>query len=468
MSSAVDARSTQQREETWTHPSVLALAPSSNPVKAITARARAEVFRAIQGGWSGPPYDPFALAEFLKISVEPRQDVVDARTIAIGAGRFRIEFNPNRSQARTNFSIAHEIAHTLFPDCAKAIRNRYTHADMKANDWQLEMLCNIGAAEILMPAGSFKVPTDRPLSIDTVLALQNEFSVSSESVLLRIAKLTAHECLIFAARRDESRTSPPYFVDYAASSRTWPIRLTSGFRLPTHTVAAQCTAIGFTAKAKEEWIPGREAWAVECVGVAPYPGHLYPRVVGIVRPLNDKAPKSVTIQYLRGDATDPRGTDPRILVQVVNDKAITWGKGFSVAVKKKWPSAQREFTEWVFAKRSEFKLGGVYWTKLQDSLELGSLIAQHGYGPSLFPRIQYSALQDCLSEVASRAKQTGASVHMPRIGSGEAGGDWNIVCEIVDEMLCREGIAVTVYDLPGSTHRLNPRQGGPLFENQFP
>src|SRR6266567_3383707 len=370
MSSAVAARSTHQKQETWTHPSVLALAPSTTPINAVTAKARETVFKAIQSGWSGPPYDPFALAEFLKISVEPRQDVVDARTIAIGGGRFRIEFNPNRSQARTNFSIAHEIAHTLFPDCAKAIRNRYTHAEMKANDWQLEVLCNIGAAEILMPAGSFKVPVDRPLSIDTVLALQDEFSVSSESVLLRIAKLAAQECLVFAARRDESRDSSPYFVDYAASSRSWPIKVASGFQLPANTVAAQCTAIGFTAKAKEEWIPGREAWAVECVGVAPYPGHIYPRVVGIIRTLIDKASRSVTIQYLRGDATEPRGSDPRILVQVVNDKAITWGKGFSVAVKKRWPHAQREFTQRVFAKRSEFKLGGICWTKLQDSLEL--------------------------------------------------------------------------------------------------
>jgi hypothetical protein len=37
---------------------------------------------------------------------------------------------------------------------------------------------------------------------------------------------------------------------------------------------------------------------------------------------------------------------------------------------------------------------------------------------------------------------------MPRIGAGEAGGDWRIISEIIDETLCKQNIPVTVYDLP--------------------
>jgi O-acetyl-ADP-ribose deacetylase (regulator of RNase III) len=137
-----------------------------------------------------------------------------------------------------------------------------------------------------------------------------------------------------------------------------------------------------------------------------------------------------------------------MIVQVVNDKAITWGKGFSVAVRTRWPHAQKEFTRWVFASRPEFKLGNIHIAKLDESIELASMVAQHGYGPSLFPRIQYLAIEECLSKVAVRAKETNASIHMPRIGCGEAGGEWNIVSEIIDETLSRENIPVTVYDLP--------------------
>lgn len=91
MTSAVTRRSADETESIWTHPSVLSLAASAgtSPFNAVTAKARETVFKAIQSGWSGPPYDPSTLAEFLKISVEPRQDVVDARTLPVGGGKFR-------------------------------------------------------------------------------------------------------------------------------------------------------------------------------------------------------------------------------------------------------------------------------------------------------------------------------------------------------------------------------------------
>ena len=87
-----------------------------------------------------PPYDPFALAEHLKIPVVARQDIPEARTVPSKQG-FLIEFNPNRPRNRVKYSICHEIAHTCFPDCAERVRNRLTHEKMKGEDWQLETLC---------------------------------------------------------------------------------------------------------------------------------------------------------------------------------------------------------------------------------------------------------------------------------------------------------------------------------------
>ena len=40
---------------------------------------------------------------------------------------------------------------------------------------------------------------------------------------------------------------------------------------------------------------------------------------------------------------------------------------------------------------------------------------------------------------------------MPRIGAGQAGGDWTIIREMIDEELARRGIDVTVYALPGTS-----------------
>lgn len=41
-----------------------------------------------------------------------------------------------------------------------------------------------------------------------------------------------------------------------------------------------------------------------------------------------------------------------------------------------------------------------------------------------------------------------ASVHMPRIGCGLGGGNWEFVESLIVEYLCDRGVPVTVYDLP--------------------
>src|SRR5947209_11893599 len=107
----------------WTNPSVRAFSGDQNPVDAVTSAARRVVFRALECGWQGPPFDPFKLAEFLRIQTQPTSEVLDARTVPIAANRFRIDFNPDRPRRRTRYSIFHKIAHTLFPDCAEMIRH---------------------------------------------------------------------------------------------------------------------------------------------------------------------------------------------------------------------------------------------------------------------------------------------------------------------------------------------------------
>jgi len=448
----------------WTNQSALSLAAGSDPLLAIASRARQTVLDAIQAGWSGPPYDPFMLADILKISVQPTQDILDARTVPTKAGGFVIEFNPNRPVARINYSLAHEIAHTLFPDCAQTIRNRYTHAQMKADDWQLEMLCNFAAAEFLMPVGDFPLADNDNVSIEEVLKWRNKFAVSTEATLLRYVKLTPHPCAIFTAHRDESGAPPRYVIDYAVSSRAWRTSLRTGFRLPPDTAAAECTGIGFTAKSEETWQLLDGPYRLECLGVPPYPGNTYPRVMGLLKPRNKAAnSESLALKYLSGDATSPRGQGKRIIAQLVNDKALTWGRGFTVAVREKWPDAQRLFTEWMVAQKGAPRLGSVHFAALGEDLQLASLVAQHGYGPTPGLRLRYAALESCLEALSQRARAADATVHMPRIGCGEAGGSWEVVSDIIDETLCRCGVPVTIYDLPGLGQAATSRSSGWLF-----
>lgn len=112
------------------------MAGQRDPIDAMEAHVRGAVLRAMDDGWGGPPFDPVELAKFLSLRIEARSDIPDARTIATERG-FQIEINPLRPRGRVRFSIAHEIAHSFFPDVAEAVRNRGGDPTFAPDDWQL-------------------------------------------------------------------------------------------------------------------------------------------------------------------------------------------------------------------------------------------------------------------------------------------------------------------------------------------
>jgi len=433
--------------EYWTNPSVLQFAGNSDPVDLITERAKEEVLRAIQAGWQGPPFDPFKLADYLGIPTIPREDVLDARIVPLGSQKAQIEFNPNRPRGRVRFSIAHEIGHTLFPDYIENVRNRVRAIATRNDDWQLELLCNIAAAEFLMPVGE-EIDSKTPITIDNLLQLQKKFEVSTEAISIRLVKVTLEPCTIFAsARIADAESIRTYRLDYSISSRASTIELPRGLEIQD-TILSQCTAVGYTAKGTQRGIGKFRELYLECVGIPPYPGRNYPRVIGIARHDNGKTVKALSITSIRGSALEPRRTGPQIIAHIVNDKTPNWGAGFARAVRNKYPSVQKDFKEWAVMNPDKFSLGNTKTSIASDELYIVNMIAQHGYGESVKPRIRYAALRDCLHQLNKITLSKGASVHMPRIGTGYAGGNWSYILELIDEILVRNGINVTIYTLP--------------------
>jgi len=444
-----------QARQPWTNPSVRKLlesAKTQDPIAAITERARKVVLDAIDSGWSGPPFDPLRLADHLGLRVLPTDDVRDARTIPeaeAGAG-VRIEFNPNRSRGRVRYSIAHEIAHTFFPDCAEQIRNRSRHAELTADEWQLEAICNIGAAELLMPFGSLPEARTLALNMESILALREQFDVSMEALLIRIVRAAEQPLAMFCASQIErGRLSGRYRIDYSIVSSAWNPAPRWAALLPESTALAECTAIGFSTAARETWDLGGPSLQIEAVGIPSYPGSRFPRVVGLANPQVDAdTSASPTLTFVRGNALDPRGSGPRFLLHVVNDKTPNWGGGgFAQSIKRRWPRAQTEFRRWVVENHS-LRLGNVHVVAVDEGLAVASLVAQKGYGPSVAPRVRYAALRQALDTVATLAKKTGASLHMPRIGAGQGGGSWVIIEDLIQSACAAFGLRATIYDLP--------------------
>jgi O-acetyl-ADP-ribose deacetylase (regulator of RNase III) len=429
----------------WTNPSVLAFAAGEEPIASMEAKARELALKAMDEGWEGPPYDPVALARWANLSIEARGDIPDARIVPIADGGLLLQYNPTRPRGRMRFSIAHEIAHTLFDDCAEEVRNRGALEDQpKSDSWQLEVLCNIGAAELLMPLGSFSELAGEELSIRSANELRKRFDISMEACLLRLVKLAKISCSAFGASK---HADGHYHVDYLIPAPGSAAQVSIGFAIADDSAVAQANAIGFTSVGDETW-EGNFV-SVECIGLAPYPGTVSPRVVGLLinRDPGEYLPSQLTEVY--GDALSPRGIGAKLIAHVVPDvKAVWGGNGFAAQVKRRFPAAWITFREKTAADFKQLPLGSTIIGDLSDSVFIANMIAQRGIGPSSSPRLRYAALASCLSQVRVKALELGASVHMPRIGTGHGGANWDLIKEIVSTELVEKGVSTTVYTPP--------------------
>lgn len=432
----------------WSNKSVLEFAGDSDPVYAVVQRAREVALQAMDQGWTGPPFDPVLLAELLGLTVVPSDDVYDARTLSASPGNTLIEYNPNRPRGRVRYSIAHEVAHTFFPDYRERVRYRSRHHEVRGDEGQLETLCNIAAAEILMPVGSLPPIDETLLRIDKLIGLRKEFDVSMEALLIRVANTSVLRCAAFCASMIEEGVSRGrYKLDYCIGHADVVGRTGRGTVLPMHSAVAECRAIGFTARGEETWSDAPPPLRVECVAIPPYPGRLIPRVVGLAFPAGEAQVDS-PIVYLRGDASDPRGTSRKLVVHIVNNRTSNWGGAFARTVRERWPDSQIAFREWSEGNQRRLQLGETHVAHVSADVAVASMVAQEGYGPSMKPRIRYAALRKALEIATQVAVKGGFSAHMPRIGCGEARGSWNVVEELLRGTLVAAGVPVFVYDLP--------------------
>ncbi|AYL39873.1 MULTISPECIES: macro domain-containing protein [Streptomyces] len=153
------------------------------------------------------------------------------------------------------------------------------------------------------------------------------------------------------------------------------------------------------------------------------------------------------ITYVRGDATVPSVKGVKIVAHVCNDIG-GWGKGFVLAVSRRWPEPERAYRTWHRERASnDFALGALQLVRVERYVWVANMIGQRGVrtGSKGVP-VRYEAIGTALGLLVGRATELNASVHMPRIGCGLAGGTWSRVEPLITERLVRRGVPVTVYD----------------------
>jgi O-acetyl-ADP-ribose deacetylase (regulator of RNase III) len=153
------------------------------------------------------------------------------------------------------------------------------------------------------------------------------------------------------------------------------------------------------------------------------------------------------IEYIRGDATTPHAKGVKLIAHVCNDRG-GWGKGFVLAISKRWPQPETAYRAWYRDRaHNDFALGAAQLVQVEKYLWVANLIGQHGTRTgSNRPPVRYDAIDTALDLLGEKARELGASVHMPRIGCGLAGGRWERIEPLIAQHLITYGIPVTVYD----------------------
>ena len=153
------------------------------------------------------------------------------------------------------------------------------------------------------------------------------------------------------------------------------------------------------------------------------------------------------IIYVKGDVTQPAGGGKKIICQCCNNVGA-YGAGVSGALSKVWVRVEVKYRDWYRNNKGSLPLGEVQFVDVEEDIVVANIIGQEGIRTKNHRRpVRYQSIKKGLDTVSEWAINNNASVHMPRIGCGLAGGTWDIIEKIIIETLINKGMPVTVYDL---------------------
>lgn len=107
------------------------------------------------------------------------------------------------------------------------------------------------------------------------------------------------------------------------------------------------------------------------------------------------------ILYIKGDATSPLSKGNKIIAHICNDIG-GWGKGFVLAISKKWKEPEINYRKWYNSKEN-FELGEVQFIQVEQYIYISNMIGQKGIKTgSKEPPIRYEAVEKCLDKLSKK------------------------------------------------------------------
>ena len=206
----------------YSDPDIISLCRQSgeliDPRSTIVHMARSLTAKA--DGFSGLPADPLErlkiIASMSRMKVQPmdmdevRKEKRDAALYPTANGGWTVLYNANRPKSRIIFTIGHEIIHTFFPNSTSGARFRTITNPRSREANELELLCHLGASELVMPLSEFQRRASGRFSLSGVEKLASYIGTSFEATIYRLATdhpgLAVAGMLQYRLTRDEERS----------------------------------------------------------------------------------------------------------------------------------------------------------------------------------------------------------------------------------------------------------------------
>lgn len=145
------------------------------------------------------------------------------------------------------------------------------------------------------------------------------------------------------------------------------------------------------------------------------------------------------IIYKKGDLLQ---ADEELIAHGCNCKG-GFDSGVAGCIAKKYPEAKGAYL--ALKNYVGLRLGQVQFVETDDGKIVANCMTQNNYLPRGACHADYSAIEECMRKVKAHARGYNLRIAIPKIGSKLAGGDWNIIEDILKEVF--DNYDVTIYTL---------------------
>ncbi len=193
------------------------------------AHLAGELLRELQ---AEPPIDLRMVASAQQVTHIERAPLPCAGCLLLdpSGGYFKIKLRAGDHPRKQRFTGFHEVVHTFMPGCRLATQRRCDPAASPPRKLDVEGLCDLGAAEFILPAEMVRQDlAQADFGLDTVEALCERYDASLQASAHRFVNLWTEPTLLIVlgvrnkpSERHESSAPPKLRVTYALAQGGWP------------------------------------------------------------------------------------------------------------------------------------------------------------------------------------------------------------------------------------------------------